>query len=352
MVTIWYPAADNNKPAAAYMPEPDIKVYVTETKRLLHNIFLHNFRLKAEDVKVSARETANIANGDEQFPILIFSPGFCQTRYLYTVFAEELASHGYIVVGVDHPYNHSCSVVFSDGQTAKIIDYDKLGKGKERIEKQNQAIQTSTLDILFALNQLSQMNNDAQGQFYQRLDLNKIGLFGHSAGGWCVTEVASLDSRVKAVVDLDGGLNWWQGTVVKKGLGIPAMFMFSEESYVDVCNEKRIEKLLARRYGNPQERDRNIRLAKMAAEQIKKNTLADGTTIVIKGMEHMNFSDAPSFPGWISFYGEGGKINVDRGHEIVNRYMLAFFDFHLKGTNSELLNGDSKKYPEAKCIKY
>lgn len=61
------------------------------------------------------------AGGQSSIPLVLFSPGFGQSRLLYGIMARSLASHGYAVVTVDHPYDASV-VEFPDGTVVRGAD--------------------------------------------------------------------------------------------------------------------------------------------------------------------------------------------------------------------------------------
>jgi hypothetical protein len=44
--------------------------------------------------------------------------------------------------------------------------------------------------------------------------------------------------------------------------------------------------------------------------------------------------------------GLSGPVGVQRAHQIINAYSLAFFDRHLKGRPAALLDGPAARYPE------
>jgi predicted dienelactone hydrolase len=54
---------------------------------------------------------------------------------------------------------------------------------------QSKAIDIYKADMQFALDQLMQLNEDQSAIFYHRLDLNAIGVMGHSAGGTAAIEL-------------------------------------------------------------------------------------------------------------------------------------------------------------------
>lgn len=59
---------------------------------------------------------APVGSGSGRFPVVLFSPGLGGVRTQNTTWAEEVASHGYLVAALDHPYD-SAAVVLADGRT-------------------------------------------------------------------------------------------------------------------------------------------------------------------------------------------------------------------------------------------
>ncbi len=69
-----------------------------------------------------------------------------------------------------------------------------------------QAIDTGARDIVFALNQITKLDDGNEETFVLRkkLDLNRVASMGHSAGGANATLACQMDSRFKACLSLDG----------------------------------------------------------------------------------------------------------------------------------------------------
>ena len=60
-------------------------------------------------------------------------------------------------------------------------------------------------DLVFVLNQLEQLESGAvHSPFQERLDLDRIGVFGHSFGGRVAARACQLDDRLKAGILCDG----------------------------------------------------------------------------------------------------------------------------------------------------
>ena len=75
----------------------------------------------------------------------------------------------------------------------------------------------------FALDQLDRLNtSDPSGRFRGRLDMQRVGAFGHSLSGATALKFCLNDSRCKAGIDIDGAL---LGDVVREGVSQPTMFL-------------------------------------------------------------------------------------------------------------------------------
>src|SRR5215831_6774054 len=118
MVDIWYPAESSNAVSADYLDGG------TYEKALGSDGFRNFFREASETlrkgVKTHAFAAAPYARSTQQSPVLIFSPGGGMVREVYAAQLEDLASHGYVVAAITHPYDGIVSV-FPDGHW---ITYD------------------------------------------------------------------------------------------------------------------------------------------------------------------------------------------------------------------------------------
>jgi len=97
-----------------------------------------------------------------------------------SAYLQQLASHGYIVVAMDHSYDANISV-FSDGKIAlfnsTISEY--LPENLQTEMRENQ-LKTRAEDISFIINQIQFLNTSDNSRFKNKFALNKIGVFGHS----------------------------------------------------------------------------------------------------------------------------------------------------------------------------
>jgi len=119
------------------------------------------------------------------------------------------ASHGYVVVGFDAPYRTG-RIVFPDGrimgrteqnnpETCVVADRAQMERCVSRV------LTAWTGDIAFVLDRLARLNaSDSSGTFTGRLDMTRVGVFGHSLGGAVALQFCHEDSRCKAGIDIDG----------------------------------------------------------------------------------------------------------------------------------------------------
>ncbi len=146
---------------------------------------------------------APVADRGGRFPVVLFSPGSGGVRTQNTAWAEELASHGYVVAALDHPYD-SAAVVLTDGRTihTKIASTgvrdkdDKLADGWTTVR---------AADLSFVLTQLGRLDRgEIAGPLTGRLETGHVAVTGHSMGGAAALQAARQDHRFDAVIDLDG----------------------------------------------------------------------------------------------------------------------------------------------------
>ncbi|MCZ7586162.1 MAG: alpha/beta fold hydrolase [Deltaproteobacteria bacterium] len=118
--------------------------------------------------------------------LILFSHGFSANGFQNFTMAAHLASHGYIVAAPDHTCNSR--VTLSETGVVEDTIADALVTIFERVD-----------DLSFLIDVFT----DPQTYpFAELVDPERIGLVGHSFGGWSVTEAAKADGRVRAFVQL------------------------------------------------------------------------------------------------------------------------------------------------------
>jgi len=124
-------------------------------------------------------------------PVVLFSHGFGATRLQSPNFTTHLASRGYVVVAADHAGRSMPDLLpclFSPPLDGCNLDFGGADPAVDDVE--------TLFDVL------DQWNTRPGGRFEGMLNLDEVGLAGHSAGGGTVATVANTDPRVKAVLPM------------------------------------------------------------------------------------------------------------------------------------------------------
>ncbi|MEP7191036.1 MAG: carboxylic ester hydrolase, partial [Roseiflexaceae bacterium] len=190
-------------------------------------------------------------------------------------------------------------------------------------------------DVSFALDQLAAINTtDPHNILATKLDLQHTGMFGVSYGGIVGAEACLNDPRLKACLVMDVLM---PADVVQQGLQQPSMWITRD------ADTMRRERQTA---GGWTEQD--IAQTQTTMRAVYNRLPRDGYFVQVPGMFHIDLTDityvSPLFPS----IGFSGPIGVQRAHDIVSAYSLAFFGRHLKGHSAALLDGPVEHYPEVR----
>jgi hypothetical protein len=120
--------------------------------------------------------------------------------------------------------------------------------------------------------------------------------------------------------------------VVQAGLQQPIMFITRDADTI------RLERQRSGGWAEP-----TIQETLTPMRSVYEHHSGDGYYVQVPGMFHADLTDVPL---WSSAAAKFGPIGVERAHQIVNAYTVAFFDRHLKGRPAPLLDGPAEQYPE------
>jgi predicted dienelactone hydrolase len=283
------------------------------------------------------------------WPIIIYSSSGVITANIFLF--EELASHGYVVLAVGHPY--WCEFYFyGDGE---LFYFDKSNKfytemwkeedsvltkeTKERITRStdgaeklaiykelNRIMPTEVADLLiwqedidFLIDELIELN-EKEGPYHGRLDTDRIGIMGYSKGGALAGQVCATSDRVRAGANFDG---FMFGGVVDNDLEKPFMIFGQVISWCMECP--------------------SINLP------FFERARADAYMVEIVGANHATFTDLPLLRSYLLPEGILGPLDGATSASIMESYVLAFFDTYVKGEKrSSILDEVPSRFDEVR----
>jgi predicted dienelactone hydrolase len=322
MIQTWYPAdpGPDDKPApwmeSAELFAPALADFISMPSWFLDHLAY---------AKTNSYKDAPPNSTGGPYPLIVFSHGWRGFREQNTFQMQELASHGYVVVSIQHTYG-AILTVFPDGTIAPNnpsalpggVPEDEYDAAARKLVNQWAQDIGYTLDTFAKLNE-----NDPSGLFTSLLDLERVGLMGHSTGGGAVVQFCATDPRCKAGLAMDAFMTPVSEFALENGAQQPFLFLFSQD-WADKIDSKN-NRLFARFYPNLSE---------------------PAPVIAILGTNHYDFSDLPALSPLAPQLGLKGPLNGARVQEIINNYTLAFFDLQFKNIPSVLFNGNNSDYPE------
>ena len=337
-VQVWYPAEmiAGTKPLPMW---PEAKTSSPLIAKLLGMPgFLFNH---LELIQSHTYHNLPLAKTQSIYPVLVFSHAYIFGYPAQNlVQMEELASHGYVIFSIAHPYE-AAAVIYPDGRVVTAnrqqykafrdstikavpilkqyiaattpVDKERLFRQYLKTNSAQGSVKTWVKDTLFVLNKIEQISHgEITSLLSGHLDLNRVGILGHSMGGAVTGEVCMRDSRFKAGVNLDG---IQIGYVIDGSIGQPFMMMYST---VNV--------------------GQNDLLYNRGHNQLYRLIVANTT--------HNDYCDLPLISPLFKTLRQSGSINAYRMETIINSYLLAFFDKYLRGSDAPLFNKPESGFPE------
>jgi hypothetical protein len=156
-------------------------------------------------IPTNAYDAPPMPPGRTKFPVLLFSPGGQAPALAYQLQLEELASHGYVIFALEHGTD-SALMILPDRTMIPYVNRrppDPLPTVAYLEAVRDEAIRRAS-DIVFSVTQISRLAKQPGSVLRNRLDLSRIGVFGHSAGGQAAIRACQIDARVRACLNQDG----------------------------------------------------------------------------------------------------------------------------------------------------
>ncbi len=288
----------------------------------------------------------NTSEGD-RFPLVVFSHGAFGYYESNASTYLELASQGYVVVSLDHPY-HSFFTKDTNGKTI-TVDPDFMNSvmnangdmTEEKIyEESSKWMRLRVGDMNFVLDELKKGadENDLDAYWFANeslkkdslealglIDTDKIGVMGHSMGGATAVEIGLERDDIDAVIDLDGtmlgsikGAKDGKYIIEDVEYHVPLFELKNAESYYELIEIEKMD------YPYP-----NFVIRDNA--DVYYDTYFEGSL-------HMDYTDLPLFSPFLAkLLGSG---NVDNAYMMdrVNSLAVSFFDCYLKGEGQFSVN--------------
>ena len=299
LIRLWYPAFLDRPCEPANYTSPKVWSYFSQLLGIPLPVVTTNSCLDAP-----------VARG--MHPVVVFTHGYTGTFTDYTFLFEDLASRGYIVASVNHTYE-ATATEFPDGRFAPSLLGSHLNdtwRGDEKTLAFASSVRLQ--DLRFVLNQLQRLNTRNDDPFAHRLDLSRVAIAGHSAGGTVAFQALQQDSRFKAAVILDGFISSSETHPTK--LPVLLMRAGAASNAIDRC-------------------------------ELSRNLLGPHSFVTLTGAEHLTPSDAL----WLARGAIAtGPMGTDATVAAIRDYVATFLDTHLRGRIMHpLLSGSSSIYPDA-----
>lgn len=272
-----------------------------------------------------------------RLPVVLYSAGLGDPRTWNTALVDDLASHGYAVVTVDHTYE-ATEVEFPGGRLATMRIFDGAPPTDPDAVSAllREVVAVRVADTRFVLDRLPGLNRTLFGGV---LDPGRAGMFGHSAGGFTAAQTMHDDRRVLAGVNMDGQMDYVGGepdgsrlsTVARDGLDRPLLLM-----------------------GTDGEGSGDYRKQPSWAA-FWRNTSGWKANVTLTGSRHASYTDAQLLLPQLARGGAEpagglaqavGTVRPDRAAAASRAYVTSFFDRWLRSHDDRLLDGPSDRFPE------
>ncbi|KAG9024934.1 hypothetical protein FRB95_010860 [Tulasnella sp. JGI-2019a] len=268
----------------------------------------------------------------DQRSLIVMSPGLGVPRLIYQTYTTALAAHGFVVVGIDHPYD-AAIVEYPDGRLVFAAPINASDPNAI-----TSIVEVRTKDVQFVLDQVCS-NTDLTAGIPVDCGTRKVGMFGHSLGGATTADMTIIDQRITGGVNLDGTF-------------------FPTQSGPDVSPDTHFMVIAAEGHNATTDPTFGNWFETPTAKS------APRFTATVKGAKHGTFTDYPILLDVLGFprsdlpadeVAELGTIEGRRISQITQRSLNAWFDLTLKGeaTDAELLLKNIKNiFPEVNIVQH
>ncbi len=201
LLYVYYPSHVRGTSAYA----PDIMPYVKEKLRHMLNVDQQALEY-LDSFKESTEMHAPLAGTSQKFPVLFFSPGMGDPVEIDTALLEEMASHGYVVIAINHTYGVD-PTVFPDGRVMRLdpeLAAFWFAKDRSFEDILDDEHDYWVQDAHFVINAIRSIDEtDSYAFLKDRIDYTAMAYAGHSLGGGVALQISRERSDIQACIDLD-----------------------------------------------------------------------------------------------------------------------------------------------------
>lgn len=260
-------------------------------------------------------------SADGPFPVVVYSHGSGGQSYIASFFTETLASHGFVVIAPNHVGNTATEVLFGAGDEPEVVAYNRPA------------------DTAFVITEMLERSADAESPFFGFMDPDRIGMAGHSFGGFTAYAAAGglpavnadatsipVDDRVDAIVAMAPVTSILPPNVLES-ITIPTMVITGTD-------------------------DQTTPIDPESAQAFDRVSSGFAYRVDLDDAAHQSFTDVcdyqqklPSIDGipaqfvdTIDAFALAGcqpdQMPFERAKELTNQYVIAFFLAHVAGDES------------------
>ena len=322
MIWVWYPARSGLSAARAeYFPGAAQIDRDAAARPVAQDVFGSVWsRIVSGAIRSHAITNAVPASESTRFPVVLFSHGSSASVFSYTTAIEDLASHGYVVVAIEHT-DAAGIVRFSDSRLRLFRDPpERPGAASDPLQAMilsaKSGTETGADDVRFVLNTLAQ----GKVPLAKMMNLKRVAAVGHSYGGTLAARACQIDQRLTSCISEDGEVN-----PVGVFFDYPDTSSLSQPFlFLEIVNEPSEEQL--GRMGETRAQWNGF----LEHEREQLAACGEGSYHVLlhrAGMNHASFSDGPLLN---AAFGSRQETEARENLFVTERLVRGFLDRTLK----------------------